>query len=108
MSPSPASRFVYVVDSGANAINGYTFDPVSATITAIAGGPTALAGKPGQAAIDATGKFLYVAVAGSPVTNAGSVAGFQINADGTLTPLSNSPYAAGVGAAGVAVSNSIK
>jgi hypothetical protein len=112
MSPSPLNRFVYLIDSGANTVTGYTFDPVSATLTAIAGGTTTLAGQPGQATIDATGNFLYVAVEGTPATNAGSVAGFQITQTGStagvLTALPSSPYAAGVGTSGVAVSNSIQ
>jgi 6-phosphogluconolactonase (cycloisomerase 2 family) len=107
ISPSPTSRFVYVIDSGANTITGFTFDPITATLTAIAG-TTTLAGQPGQATIDATGKYLFVAVEGNPATNPGSVAVYSIGTTGTLTAVTSSPFAAGVGTQGVAVSNSIQ
>jgi 6-phosphogluconolactonase len=41
-------------------------------------------------AIDPTGKFVYVANAGS-----GNVSAYSIGANGALTPISGSPFAAG-------------
>jgi 6-phosphogluconolactonase (cycloisomerase 2 family) len=103
----PLNRFVFVTDAGTNSILRYSFDPLSGDLTLLTG-TTALTGIPGQATIDATGNFLYVAVEGNPTSNPGSVAAFKINTDGSLTPLANSPYPAGVGTSGVAVSNNIK
>ena len=104
----PLNRFVFVTDATANTVTVFTFNAKTGAISLPAVSTTTLSGSAGQATVDATGNFLYVAVEGTPVTNAGSVAAFQISANGTLTALAGSPYAAGVGTSGVAVSNSIK
>jgi 6-phosphogluconolactonase len=52
-------------------------------------------------AIDAAGKFAYVANSGS---NSNDVSGYAINAkNGALTPVKGSPFAAGYGPIGVAI-----
>jgi 6-phosphogluconolactonase len=105
----PLNRFVFVADSTAKTVTAFSFNAQSGVVgsTAIAS-TTALSGSVGQATIDATGTYLYVAVAGTP---AGSVATFKIASTGptniTFTAV-GAPVPAGDGTAGVAVSNSIK
>jgi 6-phosphogluconolactonase (cycloisomerase 2 family) len=104
----PLNRFVFVSDTTANTISVYSFNPLTGAVNGTAvSTSSALNGLVGQMAIDASGKYLYVAVEGTPVTNAGSVAVFTIGSTGTLTA-NGAPVSAGVGTSGVAVSNSIQ
>jgi len=110
----PLNRFIFVIDATANTVTTFSFTlstPTlsTPTITQV-GTPVTLTGSAtGQAAVDATGTYLYVAVQGTPATNPGSVAVFKISSTGTtLTPITGSPFPAGVGTTGVAVSDSIQ
>jgi len=49
--------------------------------------------RPAQIAIDSTGKFLYVS---DPGVAFGWIFAYEINSDGTLTPVSGSPYSVGI------------
>jgi 6-phosphogluconolactonase len=101
----PLDRFVFVTDSGANtSITVFSFDVTTGKVAKI-GSSAVIASGAGQAAVDATGTYLYAALAGTP----GSVAAFKIGAGGTLTAVAGSPFpATGNGTLGVAISNSIK
>jgi 6-phosphogluconolactonase (cycloisomerase 2 family) len=104
----PLDRFVFVTDSVAKTVTTFTFSPLTGAITT-PGTTTTLTGAATQLVVDATGTYLYVAVEGTPVTSPGSVAVFKISSTGTtLTPVAGSPFAAGVGTTGVAVSNSVQ
>jgi 6-phosphogluconolactonase (cycloisomerase 2 family) len=106
----PLDRFVFVTDATAKNVTTFSISPLTGAV-AVAGPPATpvtLAGVPTQAVVDATGTYLYVAFEGTPVTNPGSVAVFTIGSTGTLTPVTGSPFAAGVGTKGVAVSNSVQ
>jgi 6-phosphogluconolactonase len=88
-----AGTFVYVSNSGSNNVSAYTAN--SGVLTEDAGSPfptqgtgTVVATQPGFLLVDATNTFLFVANQGGR-----SIASFGINAaDGTLVPVSTSPF----------------
>ena len=101
----PSSRFLYVSSSGANSMMGvilaYSINQSTGALTAIPGYQFPLTDGGGivgaeQLTIDPSGNFLYAAI-GYPGTGSNlAVAVFTINhADGTLTPVSGSPFAIG-------------
>jgi 6-phosphogluconolactonase len=116
LAADPSGRFLYVVNrygcvlpTGANpgCVSAFAIDPASGMISPIAGSPFALtlppsevAGEPGSAAIDPSGKFLYVA----SDTQHAVVSAFAIDpASGALTQIEGSPLTSGVYSKDVAV-----
>ena len=55
------AEFVYVANSGDNTVSGYTINPATGALTAIAGSPFAAGEQPISVAMDPSGKFAYVA-----------------------------------------------
>jgi 6-phosphogluconolactonase len=93
---SPAANFLYV--AAANTINVFSI-ATDGSLNAAAGGFTAPAGSNiPQMVIEPKGKFLY---APDSINNA--VFSFSIGADGSLTPVAGSPFAAGTQPVSVAV-----
>jgi 6-phosphogluconolactonase len=101
----PSSRFLYVSSSGANSMMGvilaYSINQSTGALTAIPGYQFPLTDgggivTPAALTIDPSGKFLYAAI-NEPGTGPDlAVAVFTINhTDGTLTPVSGSPFAIG-------------
>jgi len=100
----PLNRFVFVTDSGANtSITVFSFNVTTGAV-ALVGASAVIASGSAQAAVDASGTYLYVALPGTP----GSVATYTIGAGGTLTAVGSPVAATGNGTLGVAISNSIK
>ncbi len=104
----PSSRFLYVSSSGANSMTGnilaYSINQSTGALTAIQGYQFPLTDgggvvSPYELTIDPSGKFLYAAIqqpeACSPPDCPNlAVAVFTINhTDGTLSPVSGSPFA---------------
>jgi 6-phosphogluconolactonase len=84
------AHFAYVANLGGSDILGYTINPVTGALTAIAGSPFAAGKYPQSVAVDSGGKFAYA------VNEAdGSVSAYSIGPSGALTPISGSPFAAG-------------
>src|SRR5215203_17140 len=90
-----SNSFVYVNNNvpGANSVSGFMVNP-DGTLTALAGSPFSTAGNGGglcndmdSIAVDRLHGFVY---ATNSLSN--TVAGFKINANGTLTPVSSSPF----------------
>ena len=77
--------------SGAN-ITAFTVNTLTGALTQVGAYPAGT--NPGAMTTDAHGDFLYATNYGS-----GSISAYAINADGSLTPLSGSPYTVG-GASG--------
>lgn len=117
MAFDPLDRFVVVTDATAKTITPFifTYDPATPTLTA--GTAATVPSAPGQVTIDPTGKYLFVALAGSslnvPPSNSG-VAVYSVAVSGgavTLTPVATSPFTTGAGAngtTGVGVINSVQ
>jgi len=103
----PGGQFLYVADNGCDAISIFSLDAGTGVPTQISGSPVFIgAGEfycspaPNDNAVDATGRFLYVAN-----MNCGSVSAFSIDATtGKLTDVAGSPFPAGSGPYGVAIS----
>jgi 6-phosphogluconolactonase (cycloisomerase 2 family) len=108
LAADPSSRFLYVTSAGASGVIGtilaYSINQSTGALTAIPGYqfPLTDAGgivSPEALTIDPSGKFLYAAIeqpATSPNSPNLAVAAFTINrTDGTLTPVSGSPFAIG-------------
>jgi DNA-binding beta-propeller fold protein YncE len=93
----PQSRFLYTSNNGGGSVSAFTIDSGSGNLGTVSGSPfTAGLGagsQPTGAAVDPSGKFLYVTAAG-PSFN--SVVGFQIAQTGTVGALS-SPSSIGAG-----------
>jgi 6-phosphogluconolactonase (cycloisomerase 2 family) len=105
----PLGRFVFVTDSTAKTVTVFAFN--SGAINATAVGSVTLATAPTAVAVDATGTYLYVSVFGDPTGNPvvpGSVAVYTIGSSGTLTAVANSPFTAGTGTSGIAVTNKVQ
>lgn len=87
----PSGTHVFVGDVVDNSLSAYTIDS-SGNLTLV-GTPIALGNnaQPSSIAVDPSGKFVYVSVAPQ------AVAGFSLDTGtGALTPLSGSPFPAGV------------
>jgi 6-phosphogluconolactonase len=88
----PKHRFVYVGNGSSIDISAYTLNLANGSLTQINGSPfpaPKVGGDIHDVAVDPAGKFLYVSLFTEGNDN---VAGFRINSDGSLTPLSGSPF----------------
>ncbi len=104
----PLGRFIVVGDSTTNTVTPFT---LSSTGNLTAGTAQTLPYGAGQIAFDPTGAFLFVGVLGDPTADPavpGSVAVYSIAADGTLTAVAGSPFAADAGTWGVGVFSTIQ
>ncbi len=90
----------YVADAGSSSVSGYKLNPNTGALIAVAGSPFP-AGR-GPEAIGTTSVFLYAANVGNAGINAG-ISGWTINSDGTLTPMSGSPFLSNTTFASIAV-----
>lgn len=95
----PTRLNVYVSDPQSAAIRVYTLSStLGSTLSTASVGPFPLGngnGPPGEMAL--FGNVLYVA------TSVGSIAAFNVNADGSLTSVAGSPFAGGTGLSHLAV-----
>ncbi|HUL17453.1 MAG TPA: beta-propeller fold lactonase family protein [Terriglobales bacterium] len=104
-------RFVFVTDATAKTVTVLGFNSSTGAINATALGSATFTTVPNAVAVDATGTYLYVSVLGNPTANPsvpGSVAVYTIGSSGALTAVANSPFTAGTGTAGIAVTNKIQ
>ncbi len=99
-----AVEFVYVSNLSSNNVSAYAINAGTGALTQLTGSPFAAGCQPSGVAIDASGKFLYVANNGSISGHyPGNVSAYAINAHtGVLTPVRGSPFAAGDRPTGVA------
>jgi 6-phosphogluconolactonase len=81
LAVDPQSKFVYLAsDSAPSSVWAFSTDQQSGTLTAVPGSPFAAGPNPSKLAIDAAGRFLFVANQGN-----GSVSVFSIGANGALS-----------------------
>lgn len=97
----PTGAFLYAANYNDNTISAFTIDAATGALAAVAGSPYAVDGNAygdASVAIDPSGRFLY-----ATSVKGNDVAGFAIDgATGQLTPLTASPFAAGVQPYGIA------
>src|SRR5260221_578591 len=100
----PTAKFAYVANIGSNNVSAYSIGANGAlTPLASLGSPFAAGTNPVSVAVDPTGKFAYVTNRGAPPAFNGSVSAYSIGANGALTPVPGSPFAAGTFSDSVAV-----
>jgi 6-phosphogluconolactonase len=89
-----AGAFLFSANQGAATVS--SFKIASGALTQVAGSPFPVVASgsplPSFVAVDGTNTFLYVANTGTR-----NISGFTIKSDGTLTPLTNSPFVQVVG-----------
>lgn len=108
---SPTGNFLYSVNSAFNQANVFTIGSEGASLTEVSGSPYSVPNFPSSLAVNPSGDFLYIANQNqsyqtdySPSQYDGSITVFAVNsATGALTPLSGSPYAAGINPLSVVV-----
>ena len=105
----PTAKFAYVANIGSNNVSAYSIGANGAlTPLASLGSPFAAGTNPVSVAVDPTGKFAYVTNRGAPPAFNGSVSAYSIGANGALTPVPGSPFAAGTEPNSVAVDSTAK
>jgi 6-phosphogluconolactonase (cycloisomerase 2 family) len=92
----PRAKFAYVTDVGSNSVSAFSLQ--NGTLAAVTA-HVATGLRPFGEAFDPTGNFLYVVNKGD-----NNVSGYFVDpTTGMLSPLSNSPFAAGGGPVGIVV-----
>jgi 6-phosphogluconolactonase (cycloisomerase 2 family) len=82
----PDGRLLYAVDLEQDLLVGFTFDPIEGVLERL-DVEVSTGTRPSSLVFDASGRFLFVATAGSPTNGEGStVQTFVVGADGGLAP----------------------
>lgn len=89
----PKGQFLYVLNQGSGSISAFSVDANRGFLTELPGSPFATVANPVSFALSQSSNVIYVANG-----TAGSVSGYSIAADGTLSLVAGSPFAAGAGA----------
>jgi len=87
----PTNHFVYVTNFADNTVSAFTLNTATGAIAVVPGSPFLAGTGPAAAAVDPSGTFLYVANEGTS-TIAGTISGYKINANGSLTAVPGSPF----------------
>jgi len=102
----PSGKFAYVANycgvgpCSQGTVSAYTINTTTGALTPVPGSPLAAGTAPNTVAVDPSGKFVYVTnecAVNFCASGIGSVSAYAINgASGALSPVSGSPFAAGV------------
>jgi 6-phosphogluconolactonase (cycloisomerase 2 family) len=93
----PAGKFLYATISSSfqgtsTSVYAYTIDAASGSLTSVPGSPFTTGESPVSAAVDVSGRFLFVSN-GANTANGNSVSAFSIDPDtGALTAVPGSPF----------------
>lgn len=94
----PRDKFLFAANDGPPAsVLGFSIDPSTGVLTPVPGASFPVTPNDtspmqlGQIVVDTTGKFVYV-----PLVFSNEVVAFSITSSGALTPVSGSPFAAGI------------
>jgi 6-phosphogluconolactonase (cycloisomerase 2 family) len=106
LAVTPSAKFLYVANQGQNTISGFAVSG-SGALTPLTESPFATGSAPSGVAIDTSGKFLYVANSGSNNVSAFLICATALpgctTTDGSLVPVTGSPFSAGLGPVSLAV-----
>jgi 6-phosphogluconolactonase (cycloisomerase 2 family) len=97
---TPSRRFVYVANNGTDNVSAFAVDADTGALTAVPGAPFAAGDGPEGILVDPSERYVYITH-----VNSNDVWAYSMGADGALTPIFGSPFAAGSRAAGVASTN---
>jgi 6-phosphogluconolactonase (cycloisomerase 2 family) len=106
----PAGKFLYAVDQNNGRIYGFSIDATTGALTAVPGSPYSPSASQARIPlVDPSGSFLYVTHQDSCGDDCqGAVSAYKINADGSLTEITGSPYSTDYGTFGIAIQPSGK
>lgn len=82
--------FLYVLNQTSGTISAFAFTPSTGQLSELKGSPFTVGTRPVSLTTAALGKFLIATTTGS--SGSGTIAVFSIAADGTLTPVTGSPF----------------
>lgn len=83
----PSGKYLYVIDTLAGTITGFSVNPTSGALTQLPGAPYSLSGfAPLGFAFASSGSFLYLSN-----WNVGAITGVKVNLDGSLTAIPTTP-----------------
>jgi 6-phosphogluconolactonase (cycloisomerase 2 family) len=103
----PSGQFAYVANAGLEDgdVSAYAINMTTGALTPVPGSPFAAGHEPTSVAVSPNGKFVYVTNNIVHVSDlSGAVSAYVVNATtGALTPVSGSPFAAGLETFGVAI-----
>lgn len=83
-------KFLFVSNQNANTVSAFSVNTGAGQLSAVPGSPFATGARPTGIAVDPAGKFVFVANQA-----ADSISVFSIGANGSLSPVAGSPFAAG-------------
>jgi 6-phosphogluconolactonase len=102
---TPKASYVYAANQFTNTVSGFSVASTGA-LTPLPGSPYAVGTSPSAVAITPDGNFLYVANTGSNTISAFAICANAsvtcVTPDGSLTPVTGSPFSAGVGPVSIA------
>ncbi len=91
LSSDPNSKYLFVTETGINSLRVLSINTTgSSTLTELATSPTKTGLGPSQVLVTKDGSYVYVAN-----RTDGTISGFTVAANGSLTALSGSPYTTG-------------
>jgi 6-phosphogluconolactonase len=97
LTPPLRAQFVYTANETSNNISAYRIG-ANGALTPVPGSPFAAGTQPQSVVVDPTARFLYVASLGvSAIISGNNISAYSIDANGALTPVPGSPFAAGSG-----------
>lgn len=102
----PVGNYLYVANQFTNSVSVFTYDSASGALAPAPGSPYAVGTAPSAVAISPNGAFLLVSNSGS--SNVGSyaicvtVSATCASPDGSMSPVSGSPFSAGLGPGAIA------
>lgn len=91
-----AGKFIYVPSGGSNELYAFSIDAATGALTPVPGSPYALGARSSSLEFGNGGKILYVSSPLNTFPDNSKVMAFTIAADGSLTAVGGSPFAAGV------------
>ena len=112
LAVTPSGSFLYVANQGQNTVTAFAVTAGTGALTRVGGSPVAATFPAGTApsglTIDTGGKYLYVANSGSNnvsafVICASALPGCGSTTNGSLVPVTGSPFSAGLGPVSLAV-----
>jgi len=82
--------FLYVVNQTSNTVSAFSINGTSGQLTALKGSPFSVGARPISVTTAALGRFVIVTSSAS--SNSGAISVFAVATDGTLTPVTGSPF----------------
>ena len=89
MATDPAGKFLFVANSGSSNVSVFEVNTHTGALAAVPGSPFAVGARPEGVVVEPMGRFVFIANQAS-----NSISVLTLAADGGLTPIAGSPFAA--------------